>query len=470
MKVVFASSEVFPFAKTGGLADVCGALPIALEKLGIDVTVFLPHFRFIDAAKFGVERVNNQLSRATIGQNIDVFFIENNLFFGREGIYGDTYGDYGDNLQRFQFFSLKVLEVIKQLKIDVDILHCHDWQSALIPVYLKTRLKNDPYFKKTKSVLTIHNLAYQGIFSKVEFHRLGLDNKYLNPKYFEYFNQLNLLKAGIVLSDRLTTVSEMYGQEILSKDFGCGLEEVLKTRKDKITGIVNGIDYDVWNPQEDETIVKAFSTASVQEGKLKNKQALQKDYGFENTDKIPLFGFVGRLSHQKGIDLLIDWLQLKKDHLAQFIFLGQGDEKYADDLRKLASSHPKHIFVHLEYDEPTAHKIYAASDYLLMPSRYEPCGLSQLIAMHYGSIPIVYKTGGLADTVKPIGDSTEKGIVMNNFDHASLTKAFQQAEKIFEDKAHLQILRENGMNADFSWDHSAEEYEKLYNELTQVSS
>lgn len=465
MKVVFASSEVFPFAKTGGLADVCGALPIALEKSGIDVTVFLPHFRFIDVAKFGLERVNNQLSRATIGQNIDVFFIENNLFFGREGIYGDTYGDYGDNLQRFQFFSLKVLEVIKQLKLDVDIMHCHDWQSALIPVYLKTRFQNDPYFKKTKSILTIHNLAYQGIFPQVEFHRLGLDQKYLSAEYFEYFNQINLLKAAIVLSDRLTTVSEMYGQEILTKDFGCGLEEVLKKRKDKVTGIVNGIDYDIWNPQEDEAIVKTFSVADVEEGKLKNKQALQVDCGFEKTDKIPLFGFVGRLSHQKGMDLLIDWLKLKKDYAAQFVFQGVGDEKYAGDLRELASRHSKYIFVHLAYDEPTAHKIYAASDYLLMPSRYEPCGLSQLIAMHYGSIPIVYKTGGLADTVKPIGDAGEKGIVMNSLDQAALTKAFQQAGKIFEDKAHLKILRENGMNADFSWDHFAEEYEKLYNEL-----
>lgn len=466
MRVVFASSEVFPFAKTGGLADVCGALPLALEKIGIDVTVFLPHFKFIDTAKHGIERVNNQLSRVTIGQTIDVYFIENHVFFGREGIYGDTYGDYGDNLQRFQFFSQKVLEVIKQLKLDVDIVHCHDWQSALIPVYLKTKFKNDPFYNKIKSVLTIHNLAFQGIFSKDEFHRLGLPEETF-VKFFEYHQRINLLKAAIMTSDRVTTVSEMYAKEILTKDFGCGLEGVLKTRKDKIAGIVNGIDYDIWNPEVDDHISKPFSVQQADEAKLKNKHALQKEFGLEITDKTPLYGFVGRLSHQKGIDLLIDWLKLKKDIQGQFIFQGLGDEKYAGDLRELASRHPKQVFSYLAYDEPAAHKIYAASDFLLMPSRYEPCGLSQMIAMRYGAIPIVYKTGGLADTVSPIGQTDEKGLVMNNLDLATLTTSFQLASKIFADKQHLKKLRENGMKADFSWDHSADEYEKLYSGIIQ---
>ncbi len=466
MRVVFASSEVFPFAKTGGLADVCGALPIALEKIGVDVTVFMPHFKFIDVAKFGIERINNQMSRATIGHNIDVFFIENKVFFGREGIYGDTYGDYADNLQRFQFFSQKVLELIKQLKIDADIVHCHDWQSSLIPVYLKTKFKSDPYYSNIKSVLTIHNLAYQGVFPKEEFHRLGLGDEFFSGKYFEYYNQINLLKAAIVMSDRVTTVSEMYGQEILTKDFGCGLEGVLKGRKDHIAGIVNGIDYDVWNPSEDEDVHQTFSETSVTEGKLKNKLALQKECGFDVGDQFPLYGFVGRLSHQKGVDLLIDHLHLKKGMKEQFIFQGLGDEKYAGDLRELSARYPKNVFVHLAYDEPTAHKIYAASDFLLMPSRYEPCGLSQLIGMHYGAIPVVYKTGGLADTVQPIGSENEKGIVMNHLDQSSLSAAFQQAGTIFANKDHLKKLREHCMKTDFSWHHSAEEYEKLYSDLT----
>ena len=462
MRVAFSSSEVYPFIKTGGLADVCGSLPIALEKLGIDTVVFLPYFRSIDRVKFNIERLNNQYARAIIGHGIEVYFIQSDLFFSREGVYGDFYGDYADNLQRFQFFSLKVLEAIKQLKLDVDIMHCHDWQSALIPVYLKTKFAHDQHFKNMKSVLTIHNLAYQGHFSKEEYAHLGLSSEYFNEKYFEFYDKINLLKAGIALSDTVTTVSTQYAKEILTKEFGCGLEGVLKQRKDGVTGITNGIDYAVWNPEEDPAIAKTYSVDTVTDGKSKNKAQLQKSLKLPVNDNIPLYGFVGRLSHQKGMDLILPWLRSKEAEGVQVLLQGLGDEKYARELKEIEKLYPERFRLRLAYDENMAHRIYASSDLFLMPSNFEPCGLSQMIAMRYGSIPIVYKTGGLVDTVMPLGHLEETGIIFEKYDLTAFKKAISDGVKIFQEKERLNILRHHAMRRDFSWQHSAQEYEKIY--------
>jgi starch synthase len=462
MRILFCASEVYPFAKTGGLADVCGAIPLALEKIGIEVTVVMPFYGSIDTAKFNIEKINSQFARTFIGQGVEVYFVQHDVFFRRDGIYGDGYKDYPDNLQRFQFFSQKVFELIKQVKLEVDVIHCHDWQTALIPAYLTGKYKVDPLYKDIKTILTIHNLAYQGLFDKGEYRRLGLSAEF-QVKHFDYYDKINLMKAGLELSDVVTTVSKQYAKEILTKEFGCGLEGILKGRKEEIFGITNGIDYDIWNPEEDKSISTPFSVKDCADGKAKNKLALQNKCGFVVDGNIPLIGFVGRLSHQKGVDLVIEWL--KTSDKVQVVLQGVGEKKYEEELKNLEKAHPKRVKVFLKYDEAMAHQIYASSDLFLMPSRFEPCGLSQLIAMRYGCIPVVFKTGGLVDTVIP----NETGIVFDQYTQAAFNKSMAEAIKAFGDKNRLQSMREKGMSSDFSWDHSAEEYEKIYQCLLSES-
>ena len=251
MKIAFFSSEVVPFANTGGLGDVCGALPFALEKLKLEVVIIMPRYKSVERFKDSIKDIDEEISTTTIGENIKVFFLRNDAFYHRDGLYGDKNSDYPDNLERFQFLCFKGLELLKKLNIKIDIAHCHDWQTSLVPAYLKSLYADDPFFKNTKSVLTLHNMAYQGLFLKSEFPALKLDEKFFNPDGFEFYEQINFLKGGIVFSDRVTTVSKTYAKEILTREFGCGLEGVLQKRKDPVTGILNGLDYERWNPAED---------------------------------------------------------------------------------------------------------------------------------------------------------------------------------------------------------------------------
>lgn len=461
MKIAFCSSEVVPFAKTGGLADVCGTLPLALEKLEQDVVIFLPAYGAIDAKKFGVQKGKDGVSRAVIGDNIAVYLIEHAGFFHRDGLYGNAAGDYPDNLERFDFFCRRTLEVIKDLNLHVDIVHCHDWQSALIPVYLKEHLRRDPFFPKMKTVLSLHNLAYQGLFPGEEFKKLSLDAS-LYRTIFEFYGKVNLLKAGIMESDAVATVSPQYAREIQTEEYGCGLEGALLSRKDSLIGILNGLDYETWNPATDRYIEYNYSPAHCSP-KAANKTVLQKKHKLPVRHDIPLFGFVGRLSHQKGIDLIVSVME---DVLAldlQVVFLGVGEEKYQSLLLEWASRYPKQIAVDLQFSEQMAHHVYAGADIFLMPSIYEPCGLSQMISLRYGTIPLVYRTGGLADTVTPF-DQGGNGFVFSEYRGPAYLSAVKQAVSVYRDKERFQKMMAGAFKANFSWEDSARQYVGLYNQ------
>ena len=446
MRIVFCSSEVVPFAKTGGLADVCGALPLALEKLGEDLVIIMPRYRCVDFKTHSIKPLNDQVSTARIGDHIQVYFIEETRYFDRAGLYGDSRGDYHDNLERFQFFCGKSLELIKQLNLRADILHLHDWQTALIAAYLKILHQDDPFYKNMKTIMTIHNMAYQGVFPANQFPKLGLEKKYFNMHSFEFFHQVNLLKGGIVYADRVTTVSPSYAQEIQTQKLGCGLEGVLRQRKDKVIGILNGLDVDTWNPQADWYLQKKYSVNTLEDKKI-SKKKLQERFSLLISDEIPLFGFVGRLCYQKGVDLIV---QVMHDIIrlgGQVLLTGVGERKYHRMLEECARNYPKQVGVYLKFEERLAHQIYAGSDFFLMPSVYEPCGLGQMIALRYGSIPIVYKTGGLADTISLYDriHHTGNGFLFTQYTKDAFVKAVTEVVKVYEDPKQMRFLVPHAM-------------------------
>lgn len=464
MHIAFCSSEVFPFAKTGGLADVSGALPLALEKLGIQISIFLPRYKTVDEQNIPLEQVHRRASKSRLGRNVDVYLIEKDHFFNREGFYGDEEGDYPDNLERFQYFCTEILDLFKELNLAVDIVHCHDWQTALIPVYLKEKYANDPFYKRIKSLLTIHNLAYQGIFPAEEFSKLELPRELFVRERFEFYGQMNLLKAGIADSDAVSTVSPRYAQEILTEEFGCGLDGVLRSRKGVVAGILNGLDETLWDPQTDPWIAAKYSAKNIGQGKSQNKAQLQKKLNLPAGSHVPIFSFVGRLAHQKGLDLILEALERLLAMDLQIIVQGLGGKEYKEALKTFAEQNPWKMAVCFEFDEPTAHQIYAGSDFFLMPSQFEPCGLSQMISMHYGTIPVVFRTGGLADTVSDYDAeaATGNGFVFEKYSLEDFMAAMQRAVENFAQEGQFHRLRENALRCRFLWDESAREYQKLY--------
>jgi starch synthase len=456
MKILQAASEVVPFAKTGGLADVAGTLPLALEKLGQEIIIALPRYKTIDNSKFKITGISEDISCSLIGRNIKVFFIENDKYFNRLGLYGDKTGDYPDNLDRFSYFCKRALELLKELKFTPDIIHCHDWQTALIPVYLKTLYKRDPFYKKIKTIFTIHNIGYQGLFLKEEYTKLGLDWSLFNIEMLEFYGKVNILKGGIVFSDIINTVSNTYSKEIQTKEFGFGMEGILSRRKNDVFGILNGLDYSIWNPETDKFIVKNYSAQNI-EDKDKNKEELQRICKLPLKKETPLFGIVSRLAEQKGFDILAEALPVICKMDLQLVILGTGDLKYHVILENIAKKYPKVISLHLKFDDALAHKIYAGSDIFLMPSKYEPCGLGQLISLRYGTIPLVFKTGGLADTV-----NKENGFVLERYSEEDLIKALQEAARTFKNNKKWPELIRRATQYNFSWEESAKKYLKLY--------
>ncbi len=465
MKTVFVASEAVPFAKTGGLADVCGALPIALTHQGVEATVVMPRYSCVDKAGIPVKRMNPAVSSAQLNNGVLVLFIEHEGFFQRDGLYGDGKSDHPDNLERFQFFCEKTLEVLKQLGVRPDIVHCHDWQTGLVPAYLKHRLNNDPFYEQTKTVFTIHNLAYQGLFPKEQFGKLGLEDKHFSANGLEFYDQISLLKSGIMFSDLITTVSPHYAQEIQGEEFGCGMDGILRGRQDDLTGILNGIDRDIWDPAKDTLIKQPYGTDDLS-GKQANKSALQRMCGLPETGDVPVFGFVGRLSHQKGIDLLLAALEDMDDRAAQIVILGVGEGKYHDLLTARQQKSPGRLAVLFQFDERIAHQIYAGSDFLLMPSVFEPCGLNQMIAMCYGTLPVVSRVGGLSDTVSE-DSAGGNGFVMTEYSVPGLLGAVDRALACYRDPQRMAATIGRAMAADFSWDHSAAEYVRIYNRLLE---
>ena len=453
MKVAFCSSEVFPFAKTGGLADVAGALPKALADQGNQVKVFMPLYKGIKPKQLKKDYGYSK------HESIEFYFIRHDEYFLRDALYGTPKGDYPDNLDRFSFFCDKTIELLKSIDFRPDIIHNNDWQTALVSVFLKANHKEDKFFANTKTVLTVHNLAYQGVFKKEEFKKLGLDKSYFAMDTLEYYEKVNLLKGGILFSDWITTVSPTYAKQIQTPDYGCGLEGILREKREHLTGILNGIDYDIWNPKVDKYIYKKYDQDNLKT-KADNKVAFQKDLGLTVDKDKMLLGMVSRLAEQKGLDIFSKILdELLKSF--QIVILGFGDKKYHEILKKKADANKKSLSLHLAFDEKLAHRIYASSDVFLMPSRFEPCGLSQLISYKYATVPVVHKTGGLADTVIDYKDGGG-GFVLNSYKKEELVAALHRANEVFKDKEAWRSLIKKIAGYDFSWEKSARHYMELY--------
>ena len=454
MKIVICASEVVPFAKTGGLADVAGALPLALEDLGHEVIIVMPRYKAITDPK--IQRLKEDISCCSIGKKIKVYFIENDKYYNRDGLYGDKNGDHKDNSARFSYYCKRALDLLPEINFKADIIHVHDWQAALIPVYLKALYKDKPFYKNIKTVLTIHNIGYQGIFSKEEFPKLGLDWEFFSIDMLEFYGKVSFLKGGINSCDIINTVSPTYSREIQTKEFGFGLEGILSDRKDKLFGILNGLDYTIWNPETDKFIAKNYAFSSIKD-KYKNKMELRKICKLPAKKDIPLFGIVSRLAEQKGFDILAEAIEKICNMDLQLVILGTGDLKYHTLLEGMVKKYPKVISLNLKFDDSLAHKIYAGSDIFLMPSKYEPCGLGQLISLRYGTVPLVFKTGGLADTV-----TKDNGFVFDSYKKEELVKTMQKALNSFKNLNKWTALMRQGMQCNFSWDESAKEYLILY--------
>jgi starch synthase len=483
MKVVFATSEMAPFAKTGGLADVSGSLPAALADQGMDVKVFMPKYKAIDRTKYVLtERVKS--ITVAIGdesitgtvyecedyhEGVNLYFVEQKDYFERDGLYGDADGDYHDNDKRFIFFQKVILETVRQLECRPDIIHCNDWQTALLPIYIKEN-SNDAYFDQTKSVLTIHNLAYQGIFDKTAFDRTGLPRHVFSPDGVEFYGRVNFIKGGILYADSITTVSKRYADEIQLTDFGCGLEGVIRARADRLHGIVNGIDFNEWNSATDRDITVNFTSNDLDK-KYINKGVLQKENGLTVDRDIPLIGMVCRLVDQKGLDIIEPILDDIARLNLQLVILGTGDAQYHVSLNKLAEEYPKKVSVNILFDEQMAKRIYAGSDIFLMPSLFEPCGLGQLIAYRFATVPLVRQTGGLADTVTDFNkhSQTGTGFVFSDYSSHALLNTIKKAITYYKDRSLWKKIIQNAQSLDYSWTASASKYIELYESAQKKS-
>jgi starch synthase len=399
-----------------------------------------------------------------VGKDIRVYFITHKQFFDRVYLYGESSGDYPDNMERFSFFCHSAMELLKELGEPVDIIHCHDWQTGLVPVLLKENYKNEPVFARTRAVFTIHNLAYQGIFPREDYAKLGVSEDLFNDRQIEFYEKINLLKSGIVFSDYVTTVSPQYAKEIQTKDFGCGLEGVLR-KKERLTGILNGLDYEQWNPETDEFLEMKYN-AKDWIAKKYHKEQMRSAFGLPSLNDMPVFGFVGRLCYQKGFDLIESAFEDLMARPIQMAFLGVGEEKYQKILKKLSKKYHRQCAVWIDYHEVMARQVYAGSDFFLMPSVYEPCGLTQMIALRYGTIPVTSHVGGLADTVIDVSAHKEQGngVNISSYSVAGLLEAVDRAIGIYGQKEKMNALILHAMACRWTWDSSAERYMECYHE------
>lgn len=479
LQVVFAAPEMVPFAKTGGLADVTGTLPKEVHALGHEVLCFLPKYKRVDPARWPMKTVLERL-QVPVGNEIEagrvfryedpsgihVYFIDQPEYFSRDELYGTPLGDYPDNDRRFVFFQKGILEALKTLGIRPDVIHSHDWQTALIPVYLKTIYEADSFFAKTKTIFTIHNLAYQGNFPPDSLPVTGLSWQEFRMERLEFYGKVSFLKGALVYADALTTVSPRYAQEIQTKEYGCGMEGVLQTRREDLVGIVNGIDPDEWNPEKDPDIPANFGLKKIQ-GKAANKRALQKENRFSVDESIPLFGIITRLADQKGLDILAPAMEGLMKRGIQLVLLGTGEDRYHQLFQELGKRYSRQLGVHIRFDATLAKRIYAGSDVFLMPSRFEPCGLGQMISFRFGTVPLVRETGGLADTVKEFDPKTGAGtgFVFKEYTSKAFLEAVDRALAVFSNRKLWSKLMKNGMKLDFSWRTSAKQYVALYEKV-----
>lgn len=486
MNILFVAAEVYPFSKVGGLADVLGALPKALSEKGVNVKVVTPGYGVIDRKRFALRKTSYSFNillgrdrfkcpvsmfKFTDNANLEIYFIENEYFFSSRGVYTDAKGiPYTDNPERFVILQKAAMSLVFTMNWQPDIIHCHDNHAAVIPVYLKKLFTHLPELKSVRSLLTIHNIAYQGITS--------LDKKYIfllpkdlfyTGKLMEWHGTINPLKAGIICADAVSTVSKTHAQEIMSdEEISAGLRDVIVSRKEPVYGILNGVDYSEWNPEKDSFIYENYSINRLS-GKRKNKLALIKETGLhESIVEKPLLGMVSRLVEQKGIDLILDSIDRIMTMDVGLVILGSGEKKYYRAFEKVIEHYPDRIYIDFNYNNPLAHKIIAGCDIFLMPSRFEPCGITQMYSMKYGTVPIVRKTGGLADTVSQWNGKEGTGFVFNDFTADAFFQSIKDAIIAFRKRDVWGKIINNGMVEDFSWEHSSNEYIKLYENLKRM--
>ncbi len=484
MRLLFATAEVSPVARTGGLGDVCGSLPKALAKLGHEVIVCLPYYRqareYFASAGVAPEVIASEvltwgnwiagliILRATLPHSeVPLLLIANDYFFDRDALYAPDHAGRDDGIERYAFFCRGVIRACEIVDFRPDVVHAHDWHTAPLALYLDSGLRESPQFSGSGSVYTIHNLNYQGIAAPSQFAALGLHSRYWRLDALEHFGQLNLMKGGILFADQITTVSPTYATEIRTPEFGAGLDGILRQLSPKLTGILNGIDVDVWNPALDTYLPAHFESGNLA-GKAASKETVTNEAGLKSGARKPLLGIVSRLVDQKGFDLLLPVLPRLLRAGAQAIILGSGESALEEGFIRIGTEAPKDCRVWTRFDEGLAHRIIGGADLLLMPSRYEPCGLNQMYALRYGTLPVVRLTGGLADTVVPYdGTNREKanGFGFPSADSAELFMTTWIGMLNYRDMRVWRTLQANGMAIDFSWERSARQYEEIYDRV-----
>jgi starch synthase len=478
MKIVHAASEMFPYVKTGGLADVVGSLATTLAGHDHEVAVFLPGYREVIDHELATRAERRLHLRIEMGdvfytgevrvfspqKNLTVYLICREEFFDRRGLYGTGERDYEDNHHRFIFFCKGVVETLRLAELHADIVHTHDWQTGLTPLLLRYAERRHGVTLAPKTVFTIHNIAFQGVFPMRSFYRTNLPGELMSIDGIEFYGQMNMMKGGILFSDRVTTVSPRYAQEILTPEFGCGLDGVVQARAEDLSGLINGIDPAQWDPATDALLPANFSAADLT-GKTVCRAELLRRHGFDPSFTGPVFGMVCRLTEQKGLDLVLANWDFFVGQNCRLVVLGSGERRYEDALRDLAAAYPKKIAFSARRDEAASHLIEAGSDFFLMPSLFEPCGLNQMYSQVYGTVPIVSRVGGLVDTVSDVSDHPQTGTGLMCVPTADgLSHALQRATKLFADQTSYVAVQQRGMARDFSWESAAKAYEKLYQE------
>ncbi len=478
LKVLFISPEVVPFAKTGGLADVSGSLPIALKKLEVDVRIVLPLYRMVQDREIeyhtllqdlevplGKNILKANIVETRIAGDIPVYMIDREDFYDRPNLYGNANGDYYDNLERFAFFSHAALLLSEAISFSPDVVHCHDWQTGLVPALLKGPYRNYSMLSRAATVFTVHNLGYQGVFPAEKVSLTGLPSKeFFHMEGLEFWGKISLLKAGVVYADALTTVSPTYAQEIQTLDYGMGMEGIFSGRSRVLYGILNGVDYGLWDPAKDPHIAMNYSPDDMA-GKTRCKAALMQEMALDSSlITRPVSGIISRLDSQKGLDLVVEILDDMLDLDVGLVVLGSGDESIQAAIQEAARRHKGRIGLFSGFNDPLAHRIMAGADMFLIPSRYEPCGLTQMYALKYGTVPVVRATGGLADTINHFDTKTGKGngFTFDPYEPKAFLDAIKAAVKTYDKKPVWDRIIANGIREDFSWERSAKNYKKLY--------
>jgi starch synthase len=477
MKIALIASEVTPFAKTGGLADVLGTLSVAIQQLGNEVFVIAPAYGSVLRGGFTLRETSMQFSvpvgdrtvpaeilESSIGNRVTVYFIRADQYFDREFLYSTPTGDYSDNSERFVFFSRAALELLQHRP--ADIVHCHDWQTALVTVYLRTQAARYSEVSRAKTVFTIHNLGFQGIFGPADWPLLNLDGSLFTPQFFEFYGNINFVKGALIFADELTTVSPSYAAEILTPEQGFGLEGVLRQRAGDLVGILNGVDYQLWNPWTDPFLTDHYGENSLSQ-KSACKEKLRRIVGLPDREDTPIIGMISRLTPQKGVDLVAGMLDTLMARGVQLILLGNGDVRYENFFLASMARFPDQIAVRIGFDEPLAHHIEAGADIFLMPSLYEPCGLNQMFSLKYGTIPVVRAVGGLKDTVQQcdVGANSGTGFLFEPYTSGALLAAVDECLAVYRNRPAWSALQRRAMGMDFSWNRSAKNYTDLYLQL-----